>query len=53
VGDMKVRRLEAELRNERYLDSIGSGTTDKVREAEFALQSERLQQEQLRQQYAN
>ena len=27
VGDMKVHRLEAELNNERYLDSIGSGTT--------------------------
>lgn len=53
VGDMKVRRLEAELRNEQYLDSIGSGTTDKVREADFALRSERLQQEQRRQQYEN
>ena len=53
VGDMKVHRLEAELRNERYLDSIGSGTTDKVRECEFALQSTRLEQEQLRQQLSN
>lgn len=53
VGDMKVHRLEAELNNERYLDSIGSGTTDKVREAEFALRSARLEQEQLRQQLAN
>ena len=53
VGDMKVRRLEAELANERYLDSIGSGTTDKVREAEFALRSAQLEQEQLRQQRDN
>lgn len=53
VGDMKVRRLEAELANERYLDSIGSGTTDKVREAEFALRSAQLEQEQLRQQREN
>lgn len=53
VGDMKVRRLEAELANERYLDSIGSGTTDKVREAEFALRSAQLEQEQLRQQRNN
>jgi len=53
VGDMKVHRLEAELNNERYLDSIGSGTTDKVREAEFALCSARLEQEQLRQQLVN
>lgn len=53
VGDMKVHRLEAELANERYLDSIGSGTTDKVREAEFALRSAQLEQEQLRQQRDN
>ncbi len=53
VGEMKVRRLEAEFQNERYLDSIGSGTTDKVREAEFALRSEELGQEQLRQKYDN
>ncbi len=48
VGAMRVMRLEAELANERYLDSIGSGTTDKVREADFALRSARLEQEQLR-----
>ncbi|MDE6153710.1 MAG: HlyD family efflux transporter periplasmic adaptor subunit [Muribaculaceae bacterium] len=53
VSDMKVRRLEAELAGERYLDSIGSGTTDRVRESEFALNSERLSLEQLRQQYDN
>lgn len=53
VGAMKIRRLEAELRNERYLDSIGSGTTDKVREAEFALRSAELEQEQLEVELAN
>ena len=29
VADMKLRRQEVELSNERYLDSIGSGTTDR------------------------
>lgn len=53
VADMRVKRLEAELAGERYLDSIGSGTTDRVREAEFALNSERLSLDQLRQQYHN
>lgn len=53
VGEMNVRRLEVELRNERYLDSIGSGTTDKVRQAEFALRSGELELEQLRKQYVN
>ena len=53
VAEMKVKRLEAELAGERYLDSIGSGTTDRVREADFALSSERLSFDQLRQQYNN
>lgn len=53
VAEMKVRRLEAELAGERYLDSIGSGTADRVREVEFSLKSERLSLEQLRQQYEN
>lgn len=53
VAEMKVKRLEAELAGERYLDSIGSGTTDRVREADFALSSERLSLDQLRQQYNN
>lgn len=53
VAEMKVKRLEAELAGERYLDSIGSGTTDRVREADFALSSEQLSLDQLRQQYNN
>lgn len=53
VAEMKVKRLEAELAGERYLDSIGSGTTDRVREADFALSSEQLSLDQLRQQYDN
>lgn len=53
VAGMKVHRLEAELSGERYLDSIGSGTADRVREAEFALRSEQLSLDQLRQQYDN
>ena len=36
VSAMELNRKEVELRNERYLDSIGSGTTDKVRQAELA-----------------
>lgn len=53
VRKMNVQKLEAELRNERYLDSLGSGTTDKVREAEFALKSGRLELEQLSLQLEN
>lgn len=35
ISAMKLNRMEVELRNERYLDSLGSGTTDKVRQAEL------------------
>jgi HlyD family secretion protein len=50
---MKVSQLEAQLRNELYLDSLGSGTRDRVRQAETALRTAQLQLNQLRQQYQN
>ena len=53
VSAMELSRKEVELRNERYLDSIGSGTTDKVRQAELAYNKGKLELEQLRQQYEN
>lgn len=53
VKEMTLSRLEAELNNEKYLDSIGSGTGDKVRQAELAVRTGRLELEQLRQQIAN
>ena len=53
VKEMTVNRLEAELRNERYLDSLGSGTGDRVRQAELAYNTGKLELEQMRQQLAN
>lgn len=53
VKEMTVNRLEVELSNERYLDSLGSGTGDRVRQAELAYNTGRLELEQLRQQLAN
>ncbi len=53
VKEMSLNRMRVELRNERYLDSIGSGTTDKVRQAELSVNVAQLELEQLRQQYAN
>lgn len=53
VKEMTLSRLEAELRNEIYLDSIGSGTGDRIRQAELAVSTGRLELEQLRQQLAN
>ena len=53
VSAMELNRKQVELRNERYLDSIGSGTTDKVRQAELAYNKGMLELEQLQQQYEN
>ena len=53
VSAMKLSRMEAELRNEIYLDSLGSGTTDKVRQAELAVNTGRLELEQLKKMYEN
>ena len=53
VKEMTLNRMKVELRNERYLDSIGSGTTDKVRQAELSVNVAQLELEQLRQQYEN
>lgn len=51
VSQMKMNRLEVEHRNELYLDSLGAGTADKVRQAELAYNVGRLEYEQLRQEY--
>ena len=53
VKAMAVSRMEVELRNERYLDSLGSGTGDKVRQVGLAYNTGKLELEQLRQQLEN
>ncbi len=53
IAAMKLNRLEVELRNERYLDSLGSGTTDKVRQVELAYNTGKLELEQMRQNSIN
>lgn len=53
VSAMKLSRMKVELRNEHYLDSLGAGTTDKVRQAELSYNVAQLEHEQLLQQYEN
>ncbi|MGN1172247.1 MAG: efflux RND transporter periplasmic adaptor subunit [Muribaculaceae bacterium] len=53
VKEMEVNSLQVSLENERYLDSIGSGTGERVREAEMKLETEKLQLQQLRAQLEN
>ena len=51
--EMSVSHLKAEVANERRLDSIGSGTGDRIREAELAYSTGQLELEQLKMQLAN
>ena len=53
VSAMQLNRKKVELRNEQYLDSLGSGTTDKERQAELSYNVAQLEYEQLEQQYDN
>ena len=53
VNAMQIDKMQVELRNERYLDSIGAGTTDKVREVELSLKVAKLEQEQSKKKFEN
>lgn len=47
IARMKLDRMKVEWRNERYLDSLGSGTADQVRQAELAYQTAKMELKQL------
>ena len=51
--EMSVNHLKAEVDNEKRLDSIGSGTGDKIREAELAYSTALLELDQMKMQLAN
>ena len=53
VSRMELNRKEVELRNERYLDSLGAGTTDKVLQAELNYNVGQLQLSEDEQKYKN
>lgn len=53
VKEMDVNRKRVEVINERRLDSLGSGTGDRVREAELAYSTGCLELEQLKKQLQN
>ena len=53
VSHMELNRKEVELRNERYLDSLGAGTTDKVLQAELSYNVGQLQLSEDEQKYKN
>jgi HlyD family secretion protein len=53
VSRMELNRKEVELRNERYLDSLGAGTTDKVRQVELSYNVGQLQLTEDEEKYKN
>lgn len=53
IAELEFERLNTELRNERYLDSIGSGTADRVRQAELSVSTAEKRLQQQRSQLAN
>lgn len=53
VSRMELDRKAVELRNERYLDSLGAGTTDKVRQVELDFNVSQLKQKEDEQKYIN
>lgn len=53
VKAMTVDRMAVELRNERYLDSLGSGTGDRVKQVELEYNTGKLELEQMRLRLAN
>ena len=53
VSRMELDRKAVELRNERYLDSLGAGTTDKVRQVELEYNVSILKLKEDEQKYKN
>lgn len=53
ISRMELNRKAVELRNERYLDSLGAGTTDKVRQVELDYNVSMLKLKEDEQKYEN
>ncbi len=53
ISEMQLERTAVLLANERYLDSIGSSTSDKVKQVELEYKVESMQLQQMKQRYDN
>lgn len=51
IDQMRLKRQEVVVDNERYLDSIGASTMDRVRQVELEYEVQKLQFEQLKVKY--
>jgi HlyD family secretion protein len=53
IDEMQLKRMEVLLKNERFLDSIGASTSDKIKQAELYFAVEQLRLKQLKRKYEN
>lgn len=53
IDEMRLERMKVLLLNERYLDSIGASTPDKIRQAELDYKVQEMNLEQLKLKYEN
>lgn len=53
IDEMQLRRSKVMLYNEKYLDSIGASTSDKVRQTELDYKVKQMQFEQFKRKFAN
>ena len=53
IDEMKLKRMQALLTNEHYLDSIGASTKDKIRQVKLDYEVQTLQLEQMKLNYEN
>ncbi|MCR9012186.1 efflux RND transporter periplasmic adaptor subunit [Gabonibacter chumensis] len=53
IDEMQLKRSEVMLYNEKYLDSIGASTADKVRQTELDYKVKQMQLEQFKRKFAN
>lgn len=53
VKNMQLKKMYTELQNEKYLDSIGASTADKIREIVLNYDVSKLEYEQLKQKITN
>lgn len=53
VKEMNLKQMQTEFSNERYLDSIGASTSEKVRQAQLKYEVTKLELEQLSQKVKN
>lgn len=51
IDEMQLKRVEVMLYNEKYLDSIGASTPDKIKQAELDFIVKQMQSEQLKRKY--